>query len=513
MVSKRETWKRFIRVILTQVPKYIDNYSTSEQELLSKFLVVLQNYEADTSEARRKFIENWNIYKKEFIMPTTLNYTNDYSSMPFLWFVESYFERATELLDVALFHADEFFEYLAKHLRGSSETGGFFQLVRNCTPLTDNKWENLQYESIKLTVPLTLEEVHVLEQCYSYVREAGISAFNPRNLRTAITKEVKTPKISKKIPQLLERVHAMVGLSWYYPAFDLARVYVNFQLSESTSSIEDIVDFNDPENRVLRCSDLYKVRDYKNLYLGVMVVPSHLVDSLTTYLQECEHSGKLILHECTMVEVDHMSSSLNYYDPGKGWHEWTLLEYARLIEQLKGKKKRGKKREKADTSLHMTSFVDSWHYSESPKHNQLITLFCNEKIHPYLRFRELPPKITKIEKDLLRELHKNQVVNVVFSPYHIVRDYSWDTYWISVPRPYKLTRLLTCTPYAMIYSNENSYHIWVHLTPALAQWLKRELNWSVMTISQYFYRKFPKVEDYDFNMLEWKTPKVLEVYE
>lgn len=510
MVSKRETWKRFIRTVLNQSPKYFNKYPAKEQELLNKFFIVLQDYDAGTSIARKKFLESCEKFKRECIYPGPSEYTEEYLNFPFLWFAESYFDRALELLDIAQFHADEFYEYLAKHLRGSE---GLFQLVSKGTPLNDITWEKLQYESIKLTVPLTLEEIHVLEAINTYVKELGLSATYPRSLRATITKELKTPKISRRIPQLLKRVHAWWGLSWYYPGFDLARVYFNFQLSQS-ATFEEIIDYKDPENTILQYSDVYWARNYKNLFMGNLIVPRHLVGSLRNYLEDCHNQEKLILHDCYQVTLDHVSSSLNYYEPGKGWHEWTLTEYDQLVKQLKSKKSR-KRSEKAITSLHMTSFNDEWHYLDTQNSNQMIALFCNEILHPFLTFNELPFEISKMERDMLKELHDvEKAVNVTFLPHNMVREYSMDVYWITLPKiPFKKLRLLlNCVPYTVIYGNESRYHIWAYLTPMLARWLQRELKWLIMNISLYYFRSSPKVEDYDYNKRQWKTPVVLEEY-
>lgn len=357
-----------MKTILSQLPTYIEKYTLPDQVFLNDFLSILRYYEVDTQQARWQLLERF----KKFV--DKYRSSGQMWDLPFLWFTESYFTNASKLLRVASFHADDFYEYLVKHLRGDSDVSGVFKLIRNGVTLTDLKWEQLQYASNRLSVPLTSEELHALEAVHELYMETGIKALDQKYIKNIIINRVKSPTLSKKLVNLFSRVDSTWLLQFYNPAFDIEELFFHFQLSKSTS-LEEIIDFKNSNNTILCRSRVYWIRGFHNMYCGVFYVPLKFVESLEKYLHTCQRRGQLILHELTKLTNPRICVSLFLYQAIKSWRNPTVTDRYRLGLMLKTQRPRKKRIN--PTSLYITPrFNELWHYSQLHDRSQVIELYC-----------------------------------------------------------------------------------------------------------------------------------------
>ncbi|UCE12918.1 MAG: hypothetical protein JSV04_12090 [Candidatus Heimdallarchaeota archaeon] len=502
MVSKRETRKRFIATALSHLPPYIAQYPSDEQKWLHAFLTVLRHYEVDTKATRQQFIEQWRQFQEN------LRANEAYLTLPFLWFALSYLTRATQLLDVALFHADDFYTYLATHLRGTDGLG-VFPLVRKQVPLVDERWEQLQYASKKLIVPLTSEELEVLTILYDFSFNGGIEALSPRQLKAVVSSQTRTPLLVRRLPRICTRVDAHWAVVWHFPAFDLTQVYCRMEVGEHINTLSEILDCGDPTNTTLRGSNLYTVRNVERMYLGVLLVPSHLVMALQTYLEVCQEQGDLIVHEYEPVIERQHTSALADYKPNKGWQKWGVTACMKLVKELRPRKQRVRQ---ARAAVYYTSFNDAWHYFELPRPTQAIPLLCREDLNTYTPYPGLAKNRIENDSPLLKTLHYHRVMVVVIFAHQLIREFTIPEYWLTLPRiPFaQLSHLLQRVPYTNVFRTKDHYHLWAPLNPYLGDWLERELGWAVRDIIPYHVRHSLAYDDYDFPAQEWKAPRVLE---
>ncbi len=497
-----------MKTILSQIPVYIVNYPPSDQIILNEFISILQNYEVDTRETRKQLFELFEGFQSKY------RTSEELLTKPFLWFVESYFTNASKLLSVASFHADYFYEYLVKQLRGYPDTKGVFQLIREGTQLTDLKWEQLQYACNRLSVPLKSEELHALETIHALSLETGINALDQRYIRTNIFNRVKSSSLLKKIENLFLRLDSRWLLRFYPPAFDLELLFFQFQLNESTS-LREIIDFHNPTNTTLCNSSVYWIRGFHNMYCGILVVPAKFVDALQRYFQKCHSQAQLVLQELTKIDTSRISASLLLYQATKGWRTPTLTDWRRLVPMLKTKYPR-KMRMKL-TSYYLTPAFNE-HKFNRQETSRLIHLFC--KIPRDFSFKELPLgsnnnqkqiKQSKTEIKLLEELYLQKIVQISFLCRGLVYEFSLDNYWIKVPKmPLdQLSRLLAWIPFSRLYLAENNIFIWTYLTPEFAQWLSTDLEWAVMPIIRNHNPLSFNLDWYAQEAQQWKIPLVL----
>ncbi len=501
-----ETWKRFLATILDQIPNYIGKYSLEDQIYLNEFHSILQGYNVDTITARKRLIERFKKYIKKY------EHSENYLRLPFLWFSRSYISNANLLLNIEGFYAATFYSYLVHHLRGNSSIKGVFQLIRTNTPLTDLSWEKLQYESFKLHIPLTSNQLTILDTVYSTISDFGIQALNPTRIKRSLTNYIS----SRELMPFLKRIDARWLLLFYSPAFGLTRLFFHFQLNKSIQ-LTEIIDFQNPINTVLGLSDVYSDREIPNSYFGMLVVPSEDLNQLFAYFKHCVGQKKLNLYELSESTTFCSSTSLAMYRAEEGWGNLSQTDEKRLIRQLKTSRPR--KRRIEPPSLYLSPpFNSNWHFSHHPQPGQIINLYCKLKREfsfeelPMKRTENFPSNLNEYEIGLLKELTQKGVVTINFLPFRLWNDYSVDQYWLKLPKemPFKqISRLLFLFPYAELFFTKNNTHIRVSSTFERMHWIKENLEWFTTPIIPQHPRKEIMLEWFDPELLQWKTPIIL----
>ncbi len=506
-----ESFKRFIPTILNQITPYIEKYSLNDQKLLDEFFSILLRYEE--AEYNRNELEE----AFEKVRLSILN-NKQYFSLPFLWFVGIFLLNARLILSVSEFHANSFYRYIAKQLRGKGEILGVFQLVRKNTPLSDFAWEKLQYESNKLLYPLSNQQFQILRVIYSLINDRGIDVLDPRKLRTAIVNQVKFSPSVKPINELSRFFRIVEGrwfLRFHSPAFGLDRLFFHLELNEGIS-LEEIIDFHSPESTVLGLSAVYYIRDHPNTYIGTLVFPTNSIELLKTSLQHHEEEGDINLLDLSEISTIHRNISLNNYKEDSGWFDLSQTKMDQIAKEIQAKHLR-KKPQMSSFSYTTPAFNLEWNFKKHPLPYQIICLYC--KLPVEFSFSSLPIQpaslqeglaLSRSETGLFKQLLYNQIVHVGFVPYRLVYEYSLDSYWITLPRIplFQLKGFLNIIPYSECYTTKSSIHIWTRMSSKLIKWVKDDLKWKIYPILDTHAPYGPKLEWFDENLLTWIQPDI-----
>ncbi|MFX1514757.1 MAG: hypothetical protein ACFFC6_00465 [Promethearchaeota archaeon] len=502
----RESFKRFLKTILNQLPAHVEQYIAQDQELLNDFLSVLQHHE-EAEFQRKKLSKRFERYIK------SISGTDQYLQTPFLWFSFTYFSNARLLLSVSRFHANLFYEYLVKHLRGNNGNPGVYRLVCENTPLSDLTWEQLQHESNKLIVPLTEDQLQILNTVYSFTKEAGIYSLDPQKLREAIVKQVSFPRNQKPFDELkrfFTRVNGRWALHFFSHVFGLDRLNIQIELQESTS-LEEIIDFNDTENTVLTISDVFEVRGQAENYIMTLYVPIQAVDCLERYFLNREKERSLILKDMSRVITTNISASLNQYKANVGWIEPTQTQIQRITRILRSTRPPNSK------LFYHPPFNNHWDFKQHPLPVEIIKLYSNIPLDysysnlPLNNHQDLT-HLTRKEIGLLKQLYYNRVVYTGFVPWRLVYEFSLDLYGINLPKiPFiQLQQFLILIPFSQIYFTEKLIHIRARVTPKLVRWIERDLEWTIFPIIRKQYRLDLEFNWFDSELLQWRTPGIID---
>ncbi len=508
MAYQRKSWKRFIDIVLSKVPIFIEKYPLKSQIILKDFFNTLK-YHEEAAFDRKSLSNRFKVFNAKYYRK------NDYIKTAFLWFAIEYLKNANRLLSIAEFHPDNFYHYLTTFLRGNTTTTGIFQLISKKIPLNDLKWEELQYSCTKLQFSLSSEQTYFLKSLYSLVSEPEVALYDPQRLKYSIESLMKTSGISRKLPDLLTELEDRWNYWLYPPAFGLSIVFVEFQLKKSVS-LEDIIDYRNPKNTTLTNSRIYQIRNSPRKYTGLIVIPSPSIDLLIKHLNINEQNGKLTILELETIIDIHYSASLNLYQNEIGWGNLTKTELERLAQKLKTEQPR-KGRIKLPSFFLTKQCNKNWSYLQYSDPVRMIALFC--KSYPNFSFKDLTSdsllSFDKADLELLKTLQQNNLIQLNLMYTRLILEYSIDHYLIKVPIMdlTQLSRLLAFVPWSELFFTSRNILVMAFLTKNFSQWMKEDLHWPVKIISEANIPISPKISWFNPEINQWNTPQTLKKLE
>jgi hypothetical protein len=485
-------------MVINQLPPYIEQYPSKEQEVLTEFLEILKYHgEADYRRGRlsKRFID----YIQKY------NQTQNYLDYPFLWFAIDYFANANLKLSLAEYDGKSFYAYLANPFRRSFQSEGGFLLIKNQVPLSDIKWEQLQVTSTRIELTLNEEQLLLLKNVYHAINERGIFSLQSRQLKKQITPS------NNSFPSMRDLTHffMLLGSKWelwfFTPAFDLKYLYVHFKLAKNTPFAE-IIDFHNPENRTLCNSWIYRVPESENEYSGYFVIPKTFIDDLKDFLRHNENKYKISVLRMDEIITERVSFSLALYFLGRGWQDSPSASSR-----------------PQESDFYITpEFNQDWCYTQFPDPLALIQFYCKHK--PIYYFGNLPLDLVSkkplnleairhsaAERGLVKYLYEKRVCMLAFDSPRMYYAYSPTFFEIHYPISSldNLRQVISWLPYARIFISEKSIFLWAFLTSGAIELLKNEGECRIRQIISYHYPQSTQLSWYDSNKLTWIPPVIL----
>jgi hypothetical protein len=502
-----EKHKKMIQTIITRLNKIITQYSEKDQIIIKEFLNIV-NYFEEAETNRKQLLEKMNTYKQK------LYGTDLYLETPFLWFTETYIDMATVTLGTTDFHARSFYEYLVTYLRKNAVSPGVYALIRDKTPLNDPIWSKLQALSYKLIEPLTKDQIQIILRINQLIREKGIYSFDLKEIQSSLYEIF--PRYSA-YKQQLESFFTLLRCQWillfYSPAFGLDRVFTRFSLPNS-NNLNEIINFKSKENSVLGMSDIYRILNAVSEFIGIFYVPINETKSFSNYLQYMESEEKIKLIDISGLQSIQRSTSLHSYHSNTGWRDFTIKEMKGLLTG----EVTGIQEISSDELFYLTPvFAKDWYYHQHSLPLEVIKLYS--RIPSIYNFSNLPltktrPKSTKNlshgEKGLIKNLYDKRVIQMIFVPWRLVYEYSFDLYWVLIPKTSEkqLFSFLKTIPYAEIYSTENFIGVRGFLSPKLVKLINQITTWSIYPITFAHFPQSVNIDWYEEKKLQWKIPKI-----
>ncbi len=501
MVSRRENMKRYIKVITNQLPKYILKYSTEDQLFLNKFIEPLR-FSEEANYKRNDLARRYREVREFFIRHEF------YISSPFFWFVDTYFENAEVSLRSSSFHADLFYDYLLPILRGTAgQDDGVFQLLKDGIPLTDFKWENLQYKSAKLHIPLKSYELDIIKAVYAQLRSKPLNILKPRRVRSNILSHFELAKLSSNLPKLFTILNSRWTVWPNYPAFGIQSFFFHFHLS-NRMTLDQIIDFQAKSNGILTTSSVYSTRGFENQYLGIMHIPEGSNQSLFSYLEkkkEERHLSEILL---VPITENRWTYSLAQYQTESGWQTLNRSSWMGKVRLMK-LKALPRRRKEIELEFVTPSMDQKWNFRQLDNPHTAIELVCKKNIFEYSDL--LSEIYTPKELDLLNFLIKKKALFIDFFPYRLGAEYSLDYYLVEIPRIsfYQLKRLLELIPSTRIASTSDKYYIFAYLSPTMVQQINTDLEWSLYSLLPTHTAAPRTLDMFNMKLLKWQLPKIL----
>lgn len=500
-MSNIEAFKKSIHTILDQLPQYFEKYESAERDLITEFLAVIDHFEEADSK-RAKLTKHFNDYLEKVMK------TRKYLTTPFLWYTVSVSKNAITNLSISRFHAQEFYKFLLYQLRG------LHQLINKGTKLSSHKYEQLQTKCMKADFTLTSDEFEILKTTYSAIEVNKSESLSSKYIKKQIKENMSISGKYKRESEV-SRFYTLVGGKWLFQFessnFGLNRVFFHIHLPKNIA-MKQIIDFNDSNNTILGLSDVNQVLNSKNEYIGTLLVPDQNIDDLHYYFKQCADKNYMNIKEFTIINHVSRSTSFALYQPDKGWQKIPAKKRKTIVQNLQTSE--AEERYK-DNPMNPSQ----WSFTEYPYPLEIIKFYCKSPDNftysqlPLDKNRGVKAKHFSIaEIGILRYLIKKKALEVGFTPWRLIYNYSMNEYCIKLPKiPLKkLDHFLNIISYGETYFSDHYTYIWTRLPVDLISMIKNDLKWAILPIS-----RIHPLSDLDFNWfdstrLEWKIPKVLK---
>jgi hypothetical protein len=500
MVTRRENIKRYIKVIVEQLSDIVTTYSSKDSDLLLKFLHPLQHFEkADFNRpALTKMLHD--------ARSMIINH-DDYLNLPFSWFAETYFENAEITLQISLFHADQFYDYILTILKGTNKDG-VFHLLHKQTPLNSLEWEELQYKSAKLRVPLKSYQLQILKTIYTFLKDQPLDAFRPNRLHTYLLNQHDIPRLTGELPKFLQLLNAKWSIWPDYSSFNLETYFFKLKLSNSTPLVK-FIDFKDQKNQVLTTSIVYSIREKGDELLGILILPEGLKNRLISFLNGSITNSIIEEYSLERVIENQWSYSLSQYQIDSGWQELTKSAWksrSRILSSIT----QPRRRKNIPLTYITPMSTSSWTLQKLKDPYEAIKLICRPNEYTYSDLNH--PNFTPKEFQVLKKLYSHNAILIDFYAFRLGLEFSLDSYWLETPNftMYQLTRLLDLLPYARLARTAEKVYIHCYLTPMMVKRIKTELDWPIYPVLPIHTGGQRDEKMFDKQSLQWNYPLILK---
>jgi hypothetical protein len=401
-----------------------------------------------------------------------------------------------------------FYDYLLSILRGTTgQYDGVFQLLKNNIPLKDFRWEELQYISARMHIPLESKELDIVKYVYELLRTHPLQILKPRRLRSVILNHYDLPRLSNRLPKLFTLLNAKWTVWPQYSAFGIESFIIHLKINPE-NTLANIIDFKEESQSILSTSTIYSIRKTENDFTGFLHLPHGSKSHFVSYLTNKKTNGEL--NNFTLVKIleNRWTYSLAQYQVDSGWKElnksaWRSRVHLMQLETLP------RRRKQINFEFTTPIMEKVWSYRELNDPSVAIKLTCKKNIFDYSDL--LAESYNPDEIQLLKELIRKHSIFIDFFPYRLCAEYSLDLYLIKAPRIsfYQLKRLLELLPTARVAITINQSYIFTYLTNVMAQRIHSDLGWHLFPLLPAHTAAKRTLDMFDNELLEWRLPKIL----
>jgi hypothetical protein len=487
--------------MLTQLPQYFLAYTPKEQKFLSEILEPLQKFDR-ASYNREDLAQNFSNIRR-----IVVNF-EEYLSIPFFWFLDSFYENSEIALKISSFHADLFFDYILNTLKGSSSRyKGMFHLLKEGIPLNDLQWETLQYECSKLRIPLKEYQLEILKFTYGLLEISPVQLLRKGKLRNSLLQSFNRPKLSSELSRFFRLLNAKWNVWPNYLYFGLELFWIRIKIPRS-ASLSKLINFKDNKNHILTTSWIYSVRSKENEFVGLLFLPSGNEQNLKTFINQKVKNKEILDYSLYRITSNQWSYSFSQYRSEIGWQELTESDWKRLLNVIKLKK--DPRRKKIPKLTYLSPALNDQSYLDLKDHYASIELISNPRLYSY---DDLSNEVLKSKEfELIQSLAKQGAILIDFFPTRLGDEYSLDSYWLKLPKLsfYQLSRFLELLPCVYIAYMEEGILLQTRLTKKMLSRIQSDMKWDTYQIIPSHQPLSRSIDMYNHEKRAWKVPLILD---
>ncbi len=513
MSARREAQIVGITTDIQQLKLCISAYDTAAQKFIRDFCDIFTGITTQPSlPAQTGLIKSL----KQF--DTQYRFSKNYYEIAFLWFACDF----VNLIHKQLILGHESLGFIHKILR---EVHHFIEKPISLKRVPE--WEKVQYACNQSIIPLLhthyKNELQILVQLQFLIDKYKLGSLNPKRIRNAVRPALRGPPWKPtqqiQIRSFFDLSQVVWDLHFYPPAFKLSRIFVSLKINKPERFKEYQRDFSGSETQV--CRTYLVLEGSQESFIVWLVIPVGLYIDFVNFLQDGEEEGILEIVECQEVVDFKHSVSYAFYKAGLGWSFQT--------NEFKNIHTKKQPLQHIDPHLFETLITTRkwntrWSFLKFQKTEQLIETFCKYwgaftyedlcKFVGQVKLNQDRTKLLEPYNRCLRELIDKRVLQIMITPWGLLRSYSFDYYLVKPPRTVSredIKKFLTILPYALSYElNNRQVRIFCLLDDTLADFISHNMKWGLISLKPESFHSNLNKSLFSFDSCTWKKPQFLE---
>ncbi len=502
--------KRIIQKTLQILPEFFILYPESEKRILEEFYDALKEFSIDTQFQRTETLIQLQNYVNKVL------YGTDYFILPFLWFTCSFIQNLIRFASLVSFHGDDYYKHFARVILGSDSVS-LIQLIREKVPLTDLRWEQLQYFCLRLIPVLSDEEAAILREFKNLFYARNVIQFCPKELETYLERKLDQRNLTRKMDRLFTRLGAQYIISWNYSAFELEYLHLVIEISKETSLLDifRLVKSLEGESNcdIFQLQWIYSDKNLPRCYTW-MVIPRYYVPDFNAMFREMLAQDLFIIHtKDLLLEYGSWFSQIEY--PRN--KPMVLPALSTFITQIKKIEKKVPPSSDLPVFILNSKSSHYWRFNKQSTPEKYIDYFCQMTpqlgVNPFSSLKTCVYEAPTLE--IIKELTENKIVAPAIRFLLLEQAWAMQYYYIQCPKTdfEFLPHLLQFLPSGFYGMTKDWVYLQTYCPPVLINQLlaeARPFNWLIRPI-QDVYNPPPHNKDwFDYESLRWKKPSIIK---
>ncbi|MFW9855920.1 MAG: hypothetical protein ACFFFG_12755 [Candidatus Thorarchaeota archaeon] len=519
MSKMRDRKWRLLQLLVERLPQFVPHYDGAHQQYVADFINLLQHVDVRVPSTRNQFVTAASIYLEKYCTQTTGRWISEYQTLPFLWFVHIFLERAIDLIEVKdNFH--QFLQLCYGVLHGNDENNGVFTFLRQNFALSDNRWEELQFHAYEYQRPLSTDELGMVRILYSVLPHLKYTDLSIPTMKGIFRQHGASLKQIKSIADFCKRqgLFFRLNVNWRRVGVDEFEIILKTPLD---TEFKDIFDFTDPANSILTESRIYmpwQQSAEEKTFLGFLRIPLGHERALSSFLTEKKMRGLVRCFSLEKVEESMLTYSLGTYTSQVGFKEFRTQEIWQSLGELmdgKGQPAESLNEIPSDSGFFVVRYPSGERISLTHEFIHLRNVIGKQ-----ISISGLPPSLTTHDQSLLDELQQKGGLILYMSLANMVNTIALSAFqYLKLPHlpADQLKILLNFAPQSSIYRTANGVSVFTRVPPPVAKvfhtpgWAPNRQS-SIFEVVMAHQPSFVSPRSLDVVQQRWITPIVFQEY-
>lgn len=326
---------RLLQLLVERLPPFVSHYAGTHQQYVADFIDVVRHVDVRIPSTRNHFTEAANAFLEKYIIQEPGYGISEYWTLPFFWFVGGFLRRAIDFLE-AKDNFNHFLQISYDLLHGTENSEGVFTFLKQGLALSDNRWEQLQFQAHEYHLPLSPDELNMVQLLYRILPDLKYTNLSISTIEGLFRQHGASTKQIQSIADFSKRQGLYFSSLVNWPRLGVEEFELTLKTTPKTE-LKDVLDFTDHLNSVLTESRIYtpwqESKDERT-FVGILRVPLGHEHATRSFLMEKQEIGIVRSFRLAKVLERMKSFSLTTYISNEGFQRFTTQEIWQTLGEL-----------------------------------------------------------------------------------------------------------------------------------------------------------------------------------